>query len=116
MERKQRNTLILALVLLAVLAAFLVHRHLTSREGIVAMVLTDGQAETELDLSKDQELWVGDPETGRNLIRVENGTVAVVQADCPDKICVYTGPISQEGEVIACLPHGLLVYIQREGK
>lgn len=113
MERKQRNTLILVLVLSAVLAAFLVQRQRLSRQGAVAVIEMGGQTAEELDLSKDRELWVGEPETGRNLIRVEDGTVMVAQADCPDKICVHTGPISQEGEVIACLPHGMIVYIQR---
>ena len=58
-------------------------------------------------------LIVEDPEIGRSLILVEGGTVCVIQADCPDKVCVHTGPISQEGEVIACLPHGVIIYIPR---
>ena len=112
MGRKQRTTLILALVLLTVLAAaFLVWQRLSGREGVKAVVQVGGQGKQELDLSQDQEFWVGDPEIGRNLIRVEDGAVMVVQADCPDKICVHTGPISQEGEVIACLPHGVIIYI-----
>lgn len=117
MGRKQRISLILALVLLTVLAALsLVWQRLLSQEGVKAVVQVGGRERQELDLSKDQELWVGDPEIGRNLLRVEDGTVRVVQADCPDKICVQTGPISQEGEVIACLPHGVIIYIpQGEG-
>lgn len=112
MGRKQRATLILTLILLTALAAaFLVWQQLMSQEGIKAVVQVGGQEKQELDLSKDREFWVGDSEIGRNLIRVENGTVMVAQADCPDKICVYTGPISQEGEVIACLPHGVVIYI-----
>ena len=115
MGRKQRTTLILALVLLTVLAAaFLVWQKLLGQEGVKAVVQVGGQQKQELDLSRDQEFWVGDAEIGRNLIRVEDGTVMVVQADCPDKICVLTGPISQEGEVIACLPHGVIIYIPRE--
>ncbi len=114
MERKQRNTLILVLILSAVLAAFLVQRQRLGREGARAVIEVGGQAEAELDLSRDQELWVGTPETGRNLVRVEDGAVMVVQADCPDKICVHTGPISQEGEFIACLPHGMIIYIRQE--
>ena len=114
MGRKQRVTLILALILLTALAAaFLVWQQLMSQEGIKAVVQVGGQEKQELDLSKDREFWVGDSEIGRNLIRVEDGTVMVVQADCPDKICVLTGPISQEGEVIACLPHGVIIYIPR---
>lgn len=115
MGRKRQTTLILALLLLTALAAAaLLWRQLSAREGVKAVVQVGGWEKQELDLSKDQEFWVGDPEIGRNLIRVENGTVRVVQADCPDKICVHTGPISQEGEVIACLPHGVMIYIPRE--
>lgn len=117
MKRQQRNTLILALVLLAVLAAgFFVQRSLFSGQGAKAIVQVGGQVTHELSLSKAQELWVGDDEIGRNLVRVEDGAVMVVEADCPDKVCVHTGPIRQEGEVIACLPHGVIIYIQRRGE
>ena len=115
MGRKQRITLILLLILLTALAAaFLVWQKLSGQEGIKAVVQVGGQGKQELDLSKNQEFWVGDPGIGQNLIRVEDGTVMVVQADCPDKICVQTGPISREGEVIACLPHGVMIYIPWE--
>lgn len=117
MGRGRRNTLVLALALLAALAAALfLQRRLLGRDGARAVVQVDGQVVRELELSRDQEFWAGEAETGRNLIRVEDGAVAVVQADCPDKVCVRTGPIRREGEVIACLPHKLIVYIrQREG-
>ncbi len=111
MERK-RKVLILALALLAAAVSFLlIQRQRSRQEGTRALVQVGGQETQELDLSKDQEFWVGDPEIGRNLIRVKDGTVMVVQADCPNKVCVLTGPISQEGEVIACLPHGVVIYI-----
>ncbi len=110
---RKRNILILAFALLAAVAAslLLVQRQRFRQEGAKAVVQVGGQEDRELDLSKEREFWVGDPEIGRNLIRVKDGTVMVVQADCPDKVCVLTGPISQEGEVIACLPHGVVIYI-----
>ena len=113
MRQKQRNTLVLILVLLGELAAaFFVQRLVLHEEGATAVVRTGGETQ-ELDLSRDTEFWVGDEEIGRNLIRVENGAVRVAEADCPDKICVETGPIQEEGEVIACLPHGVIIYIER---
>lgn len=116
MTRQQRNTLILALVLLAVLAAaLLVQRFLLRDRGAKAIVQVGGQEDLVLELSRDRELWVGDEEIGRNLVRVKDGAVMVAKADCPDKVCVHTGAISQEGQVIACLPHGVIVYIQRNG-
>lgn len=113
MRQKQRNTLVLILALLIVLAAvFFVQRLVLHEEGATAVIRVGGRTQ-ELNLSGDTEFWVGDDEIGRNLIRVENGTVRVAEADCPDKICVETGPIHEEGEVIACLPHGVIIYIQR---
>lgn len=49
-----------------------------------------------------------------NHIRVEKETIAIDEADCPDKICVQTGAISQPGEIIACLPHQLIIEIKSE--
>lgn len=120
MKREQRNTLILAAALFAVLgAAFLVQRFLLrGPDGpmVWAMVQTGGQEPQRLDLSKDVEFRVGDDETDYNVVRVEGGKIMVVEADCADKICVYTGAISQPGELIACLPHGLLIYIEEAGE
>ena len=49
-----------------------------------------------------------------NHIRVKNETIAIDEADCPDKICVQTGAISKPGEIIACLPHKLIIEIKSE--
>ena len=111
MGRQQRNTLILALALLAALGGlFLVQRLWLRGHGTKAMVKVDGQVILELDLSRPMEHWVGNDE-GRNLIVVKDGAVRVDQADCPDLVCVHTGAIREEGQVIACLPHNLIVYI-----
>ena len=39
---------------------------------------------------------------GENLIVVEDEEIFVQEADCPDKICVKTGRLSQVGQVAAC--------------
>ena len=49
-----------------------------------------------------------------NHIRLEDEKIAVTDADCPDKICVQTGAISKTGEIIACLPHHLIIEIKSE--
>lgn len=120
MKREQRNSLILAAALFAVLgAAFLVQRFLLrgpDGPDVWAVVQMDGREPQRLDLSKNVEFRVGDGEIDYNLVRVEGGKIMVAEADCPDKICVYTGAIDQPGELIACLPHGLLIYIEEAGE
>ena len=49
---------------------------------------------------------------GTNTIRIEGETLAVVDADCPDLVCVKTGKAEKKGDVIACLPHKLLVEVK----
>ncbi|SHJ98065.1 NusG domain II-containing protein [Paramaledivibacter caminithermalis] len=53
---------------------------------------------------------------GKNIIRIEDGMVKMVEADCPDKICVKDGPISKPGEILVCLPHKVVVEIKGYGK
>lgn len=48
---------------------------------------------------------------GENTIVVENGTVRVSEADCPNQDCVHQGQISNAGQQIVCLPHKLVVGI-----
>ena len=51
-------------------------------------------------------------EAGRNIIEVRGESIAVVEADCPDRICVGSGGLSRPGETAACLPHGLLLEVK----
>ena len=55
-----------------------------------------------------------DGQEKHNHIRIENEYIAVTDADCPDKICIQTGSISHAGEIIACLPHQLIIEIKSE--
>ncbi len=51
-----------------------------------------------------------------NLVVIENGSVRVAEASCKGRDCVNMGPISKEGQVIACLPHRLLIGIAGAGE
>lgn len=65
-------------------------------------------------LASDTEYTVtsdAGPEQGTNTIRIADGTVDVISADCSNQICVEHDPISQPGEQIVCLPHGLVVEV-----
>ena len=38
-------------------------------------------------------------------------SIAFIQSDCPDQICVKTGKISRPGQFAACMPNQVLVKI-----
>lgn len=48
---------------------------------------------------------------GTNRLRIEDGSVWMEEAVCPDHYCVEQGVISKTGEQIICLPNGIVVEI-----
>ena len=75
-----------------------------------AIVKVDGVIVRELDLTAE-ETFALESRGGKNFIAIHGGSVSVVEADCPDKICVRHGAIKNVGETIACVPHKLLIEI-----
>lgn len=47
-----------------------------------------------------------------NQVEVDSGKIRFVDADCPDKICIETGWISEPGESAVCLPHKTIISIE----
>ena len=48
---------------------------------------------------------------GSNTVRVEQGRICVVDASCPDHVCVNTGWISDGAIPIVCLPNKLVIQV-----
>ena len=61
-------------------------------------------------LDEDVTYTVSTP-NGYNNVTIADGTVDVTSADCSNQVCVEHDPISQVGEEIVCLPHGMVIEI-----
>jgi hypothetical protein len=113
MKRKtlKNDILLIAALLLVALIVWGVLR-LTRERGGEAIVTVDGDLAATIPLSVDATLPIG---TGRgflNVVEVSGGRVRVVEADCPDKLCVRQGWVQYDGESIVCLPHKLIVTVR----
>ena len=78
----------------------------------VAVTLPAGTAENGLEicrlpLDRDCRYSIG----SENIIEISGGSVRMIYADCPDKICVRTGAISRSGQSIVCAPHRVVITI-----
>lgn len=51
-------------------------------------------------------------EDGYNLVIVKDDSIAIIEADCPDKVCIKPGFISKPGESLVCLPHKVMVEVK----
>ena len=99
------------LILIAVLIIFSLMPLINFDSGKkFALIKIDGEVVHKLDLSEEKILTL-EAGGGKNIVEIKNGAVGVIEADCPDKICVRRGAIKNFGEVIACVPHKILIEI-----
>ena len=103
---------IIALIFAACLVYIIVG---SSRGGGYALITSDGEVVEKIDLatSPDRTFEVK-TELGSNTIRVQNGKISVIEADCPDKKCVAMGELDSAIMPIVCLPHKLMISLIEE--
>lgn len=75
--------------------------------GAKLKVTVDGKEYGIYDLREDQEIEIGDT----NICRIEDGVVRMVQAKCPDQLCIHQKAIDKRGGTIVCLPNRVVLEI-----
>ena len=96
-----------AILLLGIVGCFWVMRPIGSR---MVEILQDGALLYTFELSAaEDEVFSVETEYGVNEIQIQDGTIRMLSADCPDQTCVQMGPLSEAGVPIVCLPHRLVI-------
>lgn len=99
---------------LSVLGVYL-SKTLFSQPGTLAIITQNGNPIHEIDLSQvdtPYQMTIQASNGGYNTISVEKNMIKISDSDCPDKLCVKTGPLTYTGDLAVCLPHGLLIEIE----
>lgn len=79
----------------------------------IAVISKDGEELYRIDLSSVKESYT--VSVGGNTILVEHGYICMQSADCPDKLCVKQGKISDAGSIV-CLPNKVIIEIDRNSE
>ena len=99
-SKKNRNDFVLILVLLAViLIGFLVVRLQRQKHAFTVDVSVNGTT-------------VATYQGGQNHLVIQDGCARIEEADCPDKLCVKQGTVSESGESLVCLPNRVVVAVK----
>ena len=100
---------IAAIVLIAatIAAAFLLSTH--NNKAALVQIYQDGQLVKEVPLQENATITI--PGEYQNIIQVQDGKVAITEANCPGNDCVHIGWISTPGASIVCLPNRLEIRI-----
>ena len=74
-----------------------------------AAIYLNGKLVKTVELSENQTFSVSD--RYHNVIKVENGQIAIIESDCPGQDCVHSGSIGTSGRVLVCLPNALEIRV-----
>ena len=98
-SKKNRNDFVLILVLLAViLIGFLVVRLQRQKHAFTVDVSVNGTTVATYRLDEEIDTWIDGYQGGQNHLVIQDGCARIEEADCPDKLCVKQGTVSESGE------------------
>lgn len=105
--------LLFVLLLLGIAGVFTV-RIMTQKSGASVRVLVHGEIYGTYGIEQEQSIKIRQNGSVTNVLQISEGKAKMVQADCPDKLCVHQNAIAKQGETIVCLPNQVVVEIEGE--
>ena len=115
-NQKRRNDIILAAAIFIIAVAGLLFFNATKENGSYVVVKIDGVEKYSYSITENvtKEIITGENSEYTNTLVIKDGKVSVSTANCPDRICVGHREISFVGETIVCLPHKVVIEVQKE--
>lgn len=105
----------LVVLLAAAVAAFVVPKWFGQGgddEIRYARITVDGELYKTVRLDDHSETIVIETKDGTNILEVHDHGIEMIEADCPDRICLTFGHVKRSGGTIVCLPHRILVEVE----
>ncbi len=101
---------ILAFILIALLGlgVFVFNLGLLSDSGVFLEVMVDGQLVERLRMDEDQVFTTQD---GGNTLEIRGGKARMIEASCPDQLCVHSRALDSSSGSIVCLPNRVALRI-----
>jgi len=109
--------IIISILIPALIGAVILYTTNTHKSKTVEIYVA-GELYSTHPLSPNQnDIIIHTTENNYNIIRIEADGVYMAEANCRSQICVLSGKHSHIGQMIACLPHRVLVRLtgQAEG-
>lgn len=119
MSVKARAIIISAViaVITAVSVICIIYMYKTSENGAYAYIYQNDSVIKTIDLSNVDEpyrITIDTGDGGYNVIEVRQGSIGVVEASCPDGLCMNMGFIENSIMPVTCLPNHLVIKVMDE--
>lgn len=111
MSMKKKDGILIGIILISALVIWMAFRLFWPVQGDVLRITIDGELYGQYDLHEDQIIKINDT----NVCQIQDQTVMMIQADCPDHLCMKQKAIkSGQGGTIVCLPNRIVLEIVKQ--
>lgn len=107
-DLKKKDYVLIVVIICVAGLAFLLHSLIGGKGAGSVTVKVEGEITGVYSLAEDQTIEING---GTNILSIKNGYADMIEADCPDLLCVKQKAISKNGENIICLPNKVVVTI-----
>ena len=111
---RKKDLLLLGILLLVFLVLFAVIRISGGHNGGNAVITVAGETYGTYPLAEDRTVEIEIDGKVTNTLVIRDGQADMIQADCPDQLCVHQHAISRGNENIVCLPNKVVVTVTGE--
>lgn len=114
----KRNIICIIIVLLILIASFIamlfISNNSNAQDEKIARIYQNKKLIYTINLNSVNEAYrltiVGD-DGAENIVEVRSGSIGIIEASCPDHICIDTGFIDNSSVPIVCLPNKIIIEI-----
>ncbi len=111
-EHKKEALSIVVLIAISIVL-FVGIRCFATNHGKYVKVYVNDKLTKTFKLDSDIRYMI-ETKKGYNFLIIKNNHAKIVDADCPNKICVDKGYISEDNESIICVPHNVVVTVDSD--
>jgi hypothetical protein len=111
---KRGDVVIIAAVAVISFAMLVMQASLPDGDGKLYAVIFCGESRERYPLDEDRTVILKNEGYTLTVV-IKDGYVKVTAADCPDRECMYSAPVSSDSGYIACVPARVLIKIIKDG-
>lgn len=93
------------IIILTILLASVLYFALSGGRADEVKVSVNGKVMGEYSLDTDRSIEIN----GTNTLMIKDGKAFMLEANCPDKLCIKQGDIDKNGGSIICLPNKVVI-------
>jgi hypothetical protein len=107
----KKNDLILIGIVIMLGIAIIIFMNATKSEGSKVVITIDGIVYDTLELEENTSYTIKGENGEWNTLEIKDGYANMLDASCPDKLCVSQKDIHFNHETIVCLPNKVVLEV-----